>query len=95
MKTSELINKDNVLNDIINTINELMDTEVDQLSNNDLALLKNVSLSSISAMKKKHYTNAQILTTTKGPKDIKTIIKASLCNLSDAELEAAFGLVRV
>lgn len=95
MKTSELLNKDDVVNNIINTINELMDKDVDQLSNNDLSLLKNVSLSSISAMKKKHYTNEQILITTKnGPKNIETTIKSSLCNMSDDELMAKFGLVR-
>ena len=94
MKTSELLNKDDVINNIINTIDELMDKDVDQLSNNDLALLKNVSLSSISAMKKKHYTNAQILTTRNGARNLETIMKSALCNISDDELMAKFGLVR-
>lgn len=95
MKTCELINRDDVVNNIITTIDTLMDIDVDQLSNNDLALLKNVSLSSISAMKKKHYTNEQILTTTKNsPKNIETTIKSSLSSMSDDELMAKFGLVR-
>ena len=96
MKTNELLNREDVINTIIATIDELMDAEVDQLSNNDLALLKNVSLSSISAMKKKNYTNAEILTTTKNSnKSNTTTIKSAIASLTDDELFAQFGLRRV
>ena len=95
MKTNELLNRDEVVENIIATVDELMNVEVDNLSNNDLALLKNVSLSSISSMKKKHYTNEEILTTTKNSsKTNTTTIKSAIASFTDEELLAQFGLRR-
>lgn len=95
MKTNELLNRDEVVNNIIATVDELMNVEVDNLSNNDLALLKNVSLSSISSMKKKHYTNEEILTITKNSsKTNTTTIKSAIASFTDEELLAQFGLRR-
>jgi hypothetical protein len=84
-----------IIENHINTLNILFNKDFDRLSNNDMAFIKNVSLSSIMAMKKKHYTNDRIMTTfAHQPKDETTVIKSAIAGLTDDQL-AELGLSRI
>lgn len=84
-----------IIENHVNALNVLFDKDFDQLSNNEMAFVKNVSLSSIMSMKKKKYTNDQIMTTfAHQPKDKTTVIKSAIAGLSDEQL-AELGLSRI
>lgn len=87
--------QNNIVENHINTLKVLLDKDFDQLSNNEMAFVKNVSLSSIMSMKKKQYTNDQIMTTfAHQPKDKTVVIKSAIAELTDDQL-AELGLSRI
>lgn len=106
MKINELLTKDkiNVLREnLINHFNNILEKDVDvndvksedYVSNNDLSLIKDVSLSSIMVMKKKGYTTRQILTTYQNEKkDPIEKLKNQLSGLSDDVLKS-MGITRI
>lgn len=76
-------------------LQELIEKDFDALSNNEMAWLKCVSLSSIMTMKKNGYDNETIMTTFGcHGQDRAQQIKSRSKHMSDAEL-AAIGLKRI
>jgi hypothetical protein len=74
---------------------ELIDKHFDELSNNEMAWLKCVSLSSIMTMKKSGYTNDEIMTTFGVHGQTKEQqVKSRVRTMTDDEL-AALGLKRI
>ena len=76
-------------------LEELLDKDFDELSNNEMAWLKTVSLSSIMTMKKSGYTNNEIMTTFGNSGRTKEQqFKSSVRTMTDEDL-AAYGLKRI
>jgi hypothetical protein len=76
-------------------LSELLDKDFDELSNNEMAWLKCVSLSSIMTMKKSGYTNDEIMTTFGNHGQTKEQqVKSRVRTMTDDEL-AALGLKRI
>jgi hypothetical protein len=76
-------------------LSELLDKDFDELSNNEMAWLKCVSLSSIMTMKKSGYTNDEIMTTFGAHGQTKEQqVKSRVRTMTDDEL-AALGLKRI
>ena len=76
-------------------LTELLDKDFDELSNNEMAWLKTVSLSSIMTMKKSGYTNDEIMTTFGAHGQTKEQqVKSRVRTMTDDEL-AALGLKRI
>jgi hypothetical protein len=76
-------------------LSELLDKDFDKLSNNEMAWLKCVSLSSIMTMKKSGYTNEEIMTTFGNHGQTKEQqVKSRVRTMTDEEL-AALGLKRI
>lgn len=76
-------------------LEELLDKDFDELSNNEMAWLKCVSLSSIMTMKKSGYTNDEIMTTFGNHGQTKEQqVKSRVRTMTDEEL-AALGLKRI
>jgi hypothetical protein len=76
-------------------LSELLDKDFDELSNNEMAWLKCVSLSSIMTMKKSGYTNDEIMTTFGVHGQTKEQqVKSRVRTMTDDEL-AALGLKRI
>lgn len=76
-------------------LTELLDKDFDELSNNEMAWLKTVSLSSIMTMKKSGYTNDEIMTTFGVHGQTKEQqVKSRVRTMTDDEL-AALGLKRI
>lgn len=76
-------------------LQELLTKNFDDLSNNDMAWLKCVSLSSIMAMKKNGYDNETIMTTFGcHGQDRAQQVKSRIKHMSDEDLEA-LGLKRI
>lgn len=76
-------------------LNELLDKDFDELSNNEMAWLKCVSLSSIMTMKKSGYSNDEIMTTFGNHGQTKEQqVKSRVRTMTDEEL-AALGLKRI
>lgn len=74
---------------------ELLEKDFDELSNNEMAWLKCVSLSSIMTMKKSGYTNDEIMTTFGNHGQTKEQqVKSRVRTMTDDEL-AALGLKRI
>jgi hypothetical protein len=74
---------------------ELTNKHFDQLSNNEMAWLKCVSLSSIMTMKKSGYSNDEIMTTFGSHGQTKEQqVKSRVRTMTDDEL-AALGLKRI
>ena len=71
-------------------LNAIMDKDFEVLSNNELAFLKAVSLSSIMTMKKAGYSNDEIMLHDQQnkAKATKTTIMKHMNAMSDEELEA-------
>lgn len=87
------------INNITNKVNakleELLNKDFDELSNNEMAWLKCVSLSSIMTMKKSGYTNDEIMTTFGVHGQTKEQqVKSRVRTMTDEEL-AALGLKRI
>lgn len=76
-------------------LQELIEKDFDTLSNNEMAWLKCVSLSSIMTMKKNGYDNETIMTTSgcHGQDRIQQV-KSRVKHMSDEDLEA-LGLKRI
>lgn len=85
----------NITNKVNAKLSELLDKDFDELSNNEMAWLKCVSLSSIMTMKKSGYTNDEIMTTfgTHGQTKEQQV-KSRVRTMTDEEL-AALGLKRI
>lgn len=81
---------------IDNKFRELViDKHFDELSNNEMAWLKCVSLSSIMTMKKSGYTNDEIMTTFGAHGQTKEQqVKSRVRTMTDEEL-AVLGLKRI
>lgn len=80
---------------IDNKFRELTDKHFDELSNNEMAWLKCVSLSSIMTMKKSGYSNDEIMTTFGNHGQTKEQqVKSRVRTMTDEEL-AALGLKRI
>lgn len=95
-KTNTIVNREEIINSLIERVDNLLEIDVNDLSNNELAFIKNVSLSSIMSMKKKRYTNEQILTTNRNTsRNFETTVKSTIANMSDEELSEKYGLKRV
>lgn len=78
-----------------NKLDELLNKDFDELSNNEMAWLKCVSLSSIMTMKKSGYTNDEIMTTFGAHGQTKEQqVKSRVRTMTDDEL-AALGLKRI
>lgn len=76
-------------------LTELLDKDFDELSNNEMAWLKTVSLSSIMTMKKSGYSNDEIMTTFGVHGQTKEQqVKSRVRTMTDDEL-AALGLKRI
>lgn len=76
-------------------LTELLDKDFDELSNNEMAWLKCVSLSSIMTMKKSGYSNDDIMTTFGVHGQTKEQqVKSRVRTMTDDEL-AALGLKRI
>lgn len=74
---------------------ELLEKDFDELSNNEMAWLKCVSLSSIMTMKKSGYSNDEIMTTFGNHGQTKEQqVKSRVRTMTDDEL-AALGLKRI
>lgn len=87
------------INSITNKVNaklaELLEKDFDELSNNEMAWLKCVSLSSIMTMKKSGYTNDEIMTTFGVHGQTKEQqVKSRVRTMTDEEL-AVLGLKRI
>lgn len=84
-----------IKNKILDKFDELSNKDFDHLSNNEMAWLKCVSLSSIMTMKKSGYTNDEIMTTFGNHGQTKEQqVKSRVRTMSDKEL-AALGLKRI
>lgn len=80
---------------IDNKFRELTNKHFDELSNNEMAWLKTVSLSSVMTMKKSGYTNDEIMTTFGVHGQTKEQqVKSRVRTMTDDEL-AALGLKRI
>ena len=80
---------------IKNKAMELFAKNFDELSNNEMAWLKCVSLSSIMTMKKSGYSNEEIMTTFGAHGQTKEQqVKSRVRTMTDDEL-AALGLKRI
>lgn len=76
-------------------LTELLNKDFDELSNNEMAWLKCVSLSSIMTMKKSGYTNEEIMTTFGAHGQTKEQqVKSRVRTMTDEEL-AVLGLKRI
>ena len=76
-------------------LDELLEKDFDELSNNEMAWLKCVSLSSIMTMKKSGYTNDEIMTTFGNHGQTKEQqVKSRVRTMTNEEL-AAIGLKRI
>lgn len=87
------------INNITNKVNaklgELLNKDFDELSNNEMAWLKCVSLSSIMTMKKSGYSNDDIMTTFGAHGQTKEQqVKSRVRTMTDEEL-AVLGLKRI
>ncbi len=84
-----------IKNKIINKFDELSTKDFEQLSNNEMAWLKCVSLSSIMTMKKSGYNNDDIMTTFGSHGQTKEQqVKSRVRTMTDEEL-ALLGLKRI
>lgn len=76
-------------------LTELLNKDFDELSNNEMAWLKCVSLSSIMTMKKSGYSNDEIMTTFGAHGQTKEQqVKSRVRTMTDEEL-AVLGLKRI
>lgn len=82
--------KDLIRQKHLEKLNAIMDKDFENLSNNELAFLKAVSLSSIMTMKKAGYSNNEIMLHDQQHKSkttVKTAVKY-INGLTDEQLEA-------
>lgn len=96
MKYETEIEKNNIREAHIAKLNAILEKDFDELSNNELAFLKGVSLSSIMTMKRAGYSNEEIVLhnqQNKTPATKKTVAKA-MNAMTDDEL-LALGFKRV
>lgn len=84
-----------IKNKILDKFDELSNKDFENLSNNEMAWLKCVSLSSIMTMKKSGYSNDEIMTTFGNHGQTKEQqVKSRVRTMTDDEL-AALGLKRI
>lgn len=82
-------------NKVNEKLQELLTKDFEDLSNNEMAWLKCVSLSSIMTMKKNGYDNETIMTTFGcHGQDRAQQVKSRIKNMTDEDLEA-LGLKRI